>query len=116
MKKLVEDAESDIALLGNFPADVRGIFGENPVINSEDDIPTILKNAALKKASGILLPKLYMMCGTADFIYQHSADTHKLLDDLQIDHIYEEFPDAIHEWGVWDKAVERFMRHFLDVT
>jgi S-formylglutathione hydrolase FrmB len=103
-----------VEILGDWPADVRGIFGENPVVSESADIPAILKKAkAASQALGTPLPKLYMVCGTADFIYQQSVDTHNLLNELGIEHRFDEFPGAFHEWDVWDEAIERMLKLFL---
>lgn len=107
---LVRDARTFTDIIGDFPADIRGIFGEDPAIPSSAEIPFILKKA---KESGLALPRLYMVCGTSDFIYNHSLETHKQLDELGIEHIYEEFDGKFHEWDVWDEAVEKMLEHFL---
>jgi S-formylglutathione hydrolase FrmB len=110
LRALVKDADSMVDILGDFPADIRGIFGEKPEVPESAEIPFILKKA---KKSGVTLPKLYMVCGTADFIYQHTLDVHRRLGELGIEHIYEEFEGKFHEWDVWDEAIEKMLKHFL---
>jgi S-formylglutathione hydrolase FrmB len=110
IKALVKDAETLADIIGDFAADTRGIFGENPEIPPSAEIPFILRKA---KESGLALPGLYMVCGTSDFIYNHSLETHKQLDELGIEHIYEEFNGKFHEWDVWDEAIEKMLEHFL---
>jgi S-formylglutathione hydrolase FrmB len=110
IRTLVKDARALAANLGDFAADVRGIFGENPEIPPSVEIPVILKKA---KEGGVTLPKLYLVCGTSDFIYNHTLNVHKELDALGIEHIYEEFEGASHEWDVWDEAIEKMLKHFL---
>ncbi|GHV72781.1 tributyrin esterase [Spirochaetia bacterium] len=114
LKALIRDAPNMVDILGDWPADIRGIFGENPEVSESADIPAILKKArAASHAAGTPLPKLYMVCGTADFLYQQSADTHTLLNELGIEHRFDEFPGAFHEWDVWDEAIERMLKLFL---
>ncbi|GMO48730.1 MAG: alpha/beta hydrolase family protein [Termitinemataceae bacterium] len=111
---LVRDAPKMVDILGDFPADIRGIFGENPVIPKELEIPEILKNAKSKADKlNVSLPKLYMACGTYDFIHKQSNDIHNLLNELEIGHRYTELIGKYHEWDVWDGAIETFLRHCL---
>jgi S-formylglutathione hydrolase FrmB len=110
IKALVRDAQIKGDAFEDFVADARGIFGENPEVPLDAEIPVILKKA---KASGHALPRLYLACGTSDFIYGHTLDVHKRLDELGIEHIYEEFAGRSHEWDVWDEAVEKMLKHFL---
>jgi S-formylglutathione hydrolase FrmB len=114
LEGLVSNADSYVEILGDWPADVRGIFGEKKEIPPDALISNVIKNAPAKAAAaGVKIPKLYMVAGTADFLYQQAVDVHKQLDELGIEHIYEEVPGAFHEWDVWDEAIERFMKHFL---
>jgi S-formylglutathione hydrolase FrmB len=114
IEALVRDADSLVEALGDWPADVRGIFGEKKEIPRDAIISNVLKDAASKAASaGVELPKLYMVAGSADFLYQQSVDVHNQLVGLKIPHLYDVFPGAFHEWDVWDEAIERFLKHFL---
>ncbi|MHC6201634.1 alpha/beta hydrolase [Breznakiellaceae bacterium SP9] len=114
LRALIRDAPNMVETLGDWPADVRGIFGETPHLHEAADIPAILKKAKTHSTSnGTPLPQLYMVCGTADFIYRQSLDTHALLTELGIEHRFDEFRGAFHEWDVWDEAIERMLKLFL---
>jgi S-formylglutathione hydrolase FrmB len=96
--------------LRDLPSDFRAIFGENIELPESEEISSIVKKAREKRGGN--LPELYMSCGTDDFLYRHSADLHKSLKDMRVEHIYEEWP-GIHEWGFWDESVRRMLVHFL---
>ena len=58
-----------------------------------------------KKKSGKPLPKLYMWCGTEDFIYELSVSAHKKLTELEYDLVYEE-SSGDHQWKYWDEKIQ----------
>lgn len=72
------------------------IFGEKPEGSQND---------CFELAKGMHLPALRIDCGTEDFLLQDNRAFHKHLQDLGLEHEYEEFPGA-HEWGYWDKHVQ----------
>lgn len=58
------------------------------------------------------LPKLYMDCGVDDFLYQDNVAMHARLEELRIQHIYNEFPGA-HDWEYWSEHIADSLRfHF----
>ena len=62
----------------------------------------VKKNAAEKKP----FPKLYMWCGTEDTLITPNREFHKLLDELNVPHCYEESPGT-HNWKYWDPMIQR---------
>ena len=72
-------------------------------------IPQILeKNAADHK----MQPKVYMVCGTEDFLYSQTVKVREACRKRLKEFYYEEW-HGIHEWDVWDKAIERMLKLFL---
>ena len=57
------------------------------------------------KASGKPLPKLYMWCGTEDFLYGENVRMRDHLNALGYDLTYEESPGD-HQWKYWDQKVQ----------
>lgn len=54
-------------------------------------------------------PRIYVSCGTADFLYpQHFPFVNALQDNgWEVTH-YEK-PEATHEWGFWDEQIKAFI-------
>lgn len=50
-------------------------------------------------------PRLYMACGTEDFILRDSQKFHQHLEAIGYDHVYRENPGE-HEWGYWDREIQ----------
>jgi S-formylglutathione hydrolase FrmB len=90
------------------PEDYKAIFGENINIPASVEVPALLEQAKKKPP----LPKLYLMGGTSDFLFNETVKVHEICRELGIEHTYEEFK-AFHEWDVWDEAVEKMLKLFL---
>lgn len=52
------------------------------------------------------LPALRIDCGTEDFLLESNRAFHTHLDELGIEHIYEEYPGE-HTWAYWDAHVPK---------
>lgn len=62
-----------------------------------------------KNAKAPRKPRLYVSCGTEDFLYgAHRAFVPALLEHGW-DVTRHDEPGAIHEWGFWDREIERFI-------
>ncbi|MDR0554570.1 MAG: esterase family protein [Treponema sp.] len=88
--------------------DLRGIFGESPVFSEKSDLFIL----AEKNAKAPQKPKIYISCGTEDFLYQSNTAMRDLLSAQKYDLKYEEWPGT-HEWGFWDLSVQKMLEHFL---
>ena len=91
-------------------ADWKRIRGNKGARGTTDDLFHLLKVNAAAPAK----PRLYVSCGTADFLY----DAHRKFIPALTKHgwnvtSYEE-PDATHEWGFWDREVEKFIRWIME--
>jgi S-formylglutathione hydrolase FrmB len=51
------------------------------------------------------LPKLFLVCGTEDFLYSNNQNFRRKLESLGVDHEYQEEPGT-HEWGFWDRWIK----------
>jgi putative tributyrin esterase len=79
------------------------IFGEaQQVKDSENDL---LALATRLKQSGKVLPKIYMWCGTEDFLYGQSLTMKSHLESLDYEFTYEESPGD-HQWKYWDTQIQ----------
>ena len=82
-----------------------GVWGGRATIRgSRDDIVVMLKDAV---EAGVDLPKLYMNCGTEDFIFPSNEAFYEQAKDLA-DIQYEKFP-GVHDWNFWDSHIQDVM-------
>lgn len=81
----------------------RGIFGKpRKIKGSENDLFHL---AELLVKSGKPLPKIYMWCGTEDFLYLQNRRMKNHLERLGYDLTYEESPGD-HQWKYWDEKIQ----------
>ena len=63
------------------------------------------------KEEGRQIPRLYISCGTEDFIYEESTEFCKALRELEIPHTYEEWKGK-HDWLFWEESMKRVLKWF----
>lgn len=83
---------------------LKGIVGEENYLSDDEDLFALTK----KYANDEVKPRLYMACGTEDWLY---ADNVKLRDHIQhfdYDYTYEESAGG-HEWAFWDTYIQRVL-------
>ena len=61
---------------------------------------------AEKAARAERKPKLYIACGTEDFLIEENRQVRDHVKQLGFDVIYEEWP-GVHDWVFWDRACAR---------
>ncbi len=85
----------------------RHVFGEPGQISGGESDP---KEMARRLALGSNpLPKIFMACGTEDFLIEPNRSFHACLQENGIPHEYRECPGG-HEWRLWDRWIEESMR------
>jgi len=65
---------------------------------------------AEKAANAQRKPKLYIACGTEDFLISENREVCDHVRKLGFDVIYEEWP-GIHDWVFWDRACGRSLAY-----
>ena len=80
-----------------------GLFGSFDAAVNTDKNPTWLVNKLAGKKN---LPKIYIACGTEDFLLTHSRNFRDLLQEKGFDVTYEEGPGG-HEWDFWDTYIKK---------
>lgn len=83
---------------------VMGDAGE--VEKSINDLPWRLEQLLLQKPKAEM-PKLFMCCGTEDFLYDMNVHFYQQFKD-KVDLTYWEEPGT-HEWGFWDRNIQRIL-------
>lgn len=95
---------------GKSLANMERIFGDlDKVPGSEHDLMALLK----KNGKAAHKPKLYVSCGTADFLYHMHGKFIKAAEESGWDVTHYEKPDAVHEWGFWDEQIKWFIPWML---
>lgn len=83
------------------------IFGSKErATGSDDDLFALADKLA---RSGKPLPKIYMWCGTEDFLYEDNTRMRDSLQSLGYDLTYEESPGN-HSWTYWDEKIQTVLR------
>lgn len=77
-------------------ADIKKIRG------SENDITVVLKKGIAENAS---MPKLYMTCGTEDFIFPSNLEFYEEAKDLSVDLTFIKH-SGVHNWDFWDSHIK----------
>lgn len=81
------------------------VFGSaDQVPGSENDLL-----ALLDKLPAAVKTKFYQCCGTADFLYQENLTFKERAEKTSIDLTYEEHTGETHEWGYWDRQIQRVL-------
>jgi S-formylglutathione hydrolase FrmB len=89
--------------------DWKRIFGRRKVEGTDCDLFHMME----ENASAPHKPRLYVSCGTADFLYGHHQKFIPALKEKGWNVTSYEEPDAVHEWGFWDREIARFIPWML---
>lgn len=68
----------------------------------------------MENSSALHKPRLYVSCGTADFLYGQHKKFIPALKKAGWDVTNYEEPDAVHEWGFWDREIRKFISFCFD--
>lgn len=82
----------------------RHVFGEpQELLGSDKDPKALAEKALLTNA-----PRLYIACGTEDFLYRQNTDYHAFLEGIGYPHTFVEAPGA-HTWDFWNEYMVKGM-------
>lgn len=94
-------------------ANMERIFGDlSQLRDSENDLMHLLKVNRQAEHR----PRLYVSCGTADFLYKHHQRFVSEAQKQGWELTHWEKPDAVHEWGFWDEQIRFFIPWMLENT
>ena len=86
------------------------VFGDvSKIPGSDNDLFHLLE----KNADAPKKPRLYISCGTADFLYHQHQKFVPAAKKAGWDVTTYEEPDATHEWGFWDREISKFIPWML---
>lgn len=87
------------------------IFGDLKTAEERDCNPEVLYRKAV--AEGNPLPRIYMACGTEDFLVHENHAMRDFLTAQKADFIYQEGP-GVHDWNFWIPRSIEGIRWLLD--
>ncbi len=89
----------------------RRIFGNlDTVLESENNPEQLIRNL---KAAGKDIPKIFMACGTEDFLLETNRFFKNFLDEEKIPVVYYESPGS-HDYAFWNQYVEKAIQWCLE--
>ncbi|MDD6661624.1 MAG: alpha/beta hydrolase family protein [Lachnospiraceae bacterium] len=99
---------SNVAHAQKMPANYKAAVyrDHHNMAGTRDDLPTLLKE---QLEAGVTLPKLYMTCGTEDFIYPSNEAFYGKACELGVQVTYEKFP-GVHGWDYWDAHIKDVLK------
>ena len=92
----------------NYAKELKGVFGDE--IKPQDDLFKLAEKLLTEKNE--IFPKLFITCGTKDFLYEENIMFKKFLKSKKIDFKYVEW-EGFHEWGFWDESIKLMLENFL---
>ncbi|MDY0294397.1 MAG: alpha/beta hydrolase family protein [Acholeplasmataceae bacterium] len=81
------------------------VFGLKPSQNTPTDLKYLID---LHLKHDVVLPDLYVACGTEDFLYQDNLKFKEFLEKRHVKHHYEESP-GVHDWAFWDQYIQKVL-------
>lgn len=81
------------------------IYGEKGSPSENDDLFQLLSKAVNE---GKKLPKMFMICGTEDFLYEDNVKFSKHLESIVPDATIRWEPGD-HQWSFWDKHIQEVL-------
>ncbi len=82
----------------------RRVFGDlNQLLGSDKDPEALITNL---KRNNLVIPQIYMACGTEDFLLRENRDYHNFLVTENIEHTYTE-SSGDHNWDFWNEYIEK---------
>ena len=84
-----------------------GIFGPlDQIKGSSNDLMTLAEQLI---QSGKPLPKLFMWCGTEDFLLEENEMMYQYFKEMGVDVTYTKGPGG-HQWECWDEQIQNILK------
>ena len=92
---------------------MKAMFGDPDIaLNSDIDPRWIIKKLV---AEGKDIPKIFLGCGTEDFLVTDNDKFDALLNELGVEHTYHLAPGG-HEWVYWDREIQYVIDNWLPLN
>ena len=89
----------------------RGCFGDLDRLEESDNNPETL--VVKLQAAGRALPKMYLCCGTEDFLIGENRAMHRFLEERGVPHEYREAPGE-HNMAFWSEHIVKIVHWMFD--
>jgi S-formylglutathione hydrolase FrmB len=86
-------------------------FGAPATLLGSDNDPKGLAARLVKEKA--VLPRIYMACGTEDFLIEPNRDMHRHLEDLGVEHTYVEGP-GVHDMQFWNAYIDKGLDWYIN--
>ena len=87
------------------------IFGDHTKVRgSENDLLYLVE----KNAKAPHKPKLYVSCGTKDYLYHQHVKFIPELEKHGWDVSHFDKPDTVHSWAFWDEEIAKFIQQIME--
>lgn len=86
-------------------------FGDLSKLEESDHNPEVLVKKL--KAAKAPIPKIYMACGSEDFLIKQNRAFHDFLVSEKVPVQYEE-DHGVHDWDFWNRFFEPALKYLLD--
>ncbi len=84
----------------------RRVFGDlDQLLGSDKDPEALIRDLKQRKAD---IPKIYMACGTEDFLIKENRSLHEFLVSENVEHTYVE-DVGVHDWAFWNEYIDKGM-------
>lgn len=83
-------------------------FGSDYVIPDDSDLFSLVERVSRQEPK----PRVYMSCGTEDFIRAQSLKFRDFCRTLPLDFTFEEWSGE-HTWDFWNPSLRKMLEHFL---
>ena len=87
--------------------EMKSILGESMQVRNEDNLDYLIRTFAKDAPK----PRLYLSCGTEDWLFPANVRARELLRACGFELTWEEW-EGIHDWNFWDVAAKRAMKLF----
>ncbi len=85
---------------------MESVFGDlNKLLGSDKDPRGLITQLKVNDAD---IPRIYLCCGTEDFLLEANRNYHRFLNDNGVEHTYVEGPGA-HNWEYWDEYIKKVL-------
>ncbi|WP_077532394.1 alpha/beta hydrolase [Massiliimalia massiliensis] len=105
---LLKQAREDFPRPEHAIREIKAVFGQDYELMEENDLYRIAKECEKNP----LKPRIFMACGTEDFLHEINLQFRDFMSSLDFDYTYQEWA-GIHEWYLWNKALHLACGHFF---
>ena len=88
---------------------LENLIGKENYLSDDEDLFAITK----AKESDPNRPRLFMWCGTEDWLYDDNVALRDHIQQLDYDYTYEESPGT-HCWDCWDVVIQRILQWMFE--